>query len=106
MISSNQTNSPAELFNCRRGFEEPNWADYEYLVLGGCITDVSDPEAAPDQQSSEIIGNIPRDEAEFFTVYGCKEEHSAITDVRDFDGAIRVIQHLSTISGLEYEVEC
>lgn len=95
-----------QLFSCCENNEAPNWANYEGLILGGCVECVSNPEAPPETQEKEILGGQDREDAQFFTIYGWNEGSRAITDIDDLDQAISILQHLSETSGLEYWINC
>lgn len=91
------------LYNCCTHHAKPDWADYKALVVGGCVND-----AEGDEDGTCIIGNMPREDAEFFTVYGRDHEGlvMAITDADSLGDAMGVAVHLSGLSGLPIVVEC
>jgi hypothetical protein len=85
------------LFICCTNHAEPDWTQFKQLFLGGCVDD-----------DGATIGNIAREDAEFFTVYGRKPdgEAEAIADITDYDLAVQVLAHLGKLSGLETDEEC
>lgn len=85
----------AVLFNCCTGNAAPDWSQFKWLEVGGCVTYCEDGESFTEGGKSD-------DEAEFWTVYGrcnwggCE----AITDCATAELAASVAQYLSDLSGL------
>lgn len=95
--------SPAELFDCCTAFKEPDWSKFTNLELGGCI------DAAEEGSDGTCIeGGKSRDKAEFFSIYGHRDEggYEPITDCDDFDDAQRIAARLCALSRLTLEVVC
>lgn len=46
-----------QLFNCCQSESAPNWADFDYLILGGAATHVMNPEAEPKDQETQTEGD-------------------------------------------------
>jgi hypothetical protein len=91
------------LFNCCTNAAEPDWSQFNWLELGGCV-DVSDPY----EDETCIEGGYRADEAEFFTVYGHLKGGGceAITDCDTFAEAEVVARYLSSLSGLILAINC
>jgi hypothetical protein len=87
----------AQLFNCCTDERAPNWSDFTWLEIGGCVTFVAD------DGTTVTEGGIDDDKAEFWTVYGrcnwggCE----AITDCKTRPRAEAVALELARLSGLE-----
>ncbi|MFX4226375.1 MAG: hypothetical protein ACFHHU_00365 [Porticoccaceae bacterium] len=95
-----------QLYNCCHHNQPPCWSDFKHLTVGGCATEVVNPEAPVHLQETETIGCLERSEAEFFTVYGFYQEHVAITDVPSLDEAEAIANKFSQLSGLPVYIDC
>ncbi|MDX0801727.1 hypothetical protein GOD37_22450 [Sinorhizobium medicae] len=73
------------LFNCCTNYAAPDWSQFDWLEIGGCISFEEDGETYTE-------GGFMASEAEFFTVYG----HLADA----------VGEHLATLSGLPLHHSC
>nr|WP_047577315.1 hypothetical protein [Methylobacterium sp. ZNC0032] len=98
------TFEPIALFNCCTELVEPDWSQFDWLELGGCI-DVNEPD---DPNGTCIEGGQSREEAHFFTVYGHLREGGceAITDAYGFEQGELVGLELARRAGLGLRVEC
>lgn len=85
-------------YNCCPGDQEPDWSLYSHLELDGCV-----------EGEGETIGQINRDDAEFFTIYGrfIKGGCEAITDVvDDYHVAERVAEEHAHRAKLPLNIYC
>lgn len=84
------------LFNCCTDYAAPDWRQFNWLEIGGCIT-VTD-----EHGDTFTEGGIDHDEAEFFTVYGHLIDGGleAITDCPTHAAAVAAAEHMRALSGL------
>ncbi|MQW73434.1 hypothetical protein GHK50_20925 [Sinorhizobium medicae] len=91
----------ATLFNCCTHYATPDWSQFDWLEIGGCVSFEEDGETYTE-------GGFMASEAEFFTVYGHLREGGceAITDTPTLELADTVGEHLATLSGLPLHHSC
>lgn len=89
----------AQLFNCCTDYAAPDWSQFDWLEIGGCITETN---AAGETWTN---GGEPDDHAEFWTVYGHLHVGGmeAITDAPNRAAADYVANTLAMISGLSVD---
>ena len=98
-MNNHETSDAAHHFNARPEFREPVWTNYSSLRVGGCCN----------TEDGEIEGCMPRDSADFFTIYGCFKIEGDCEAIADFDTlneAIFIAQQFSRNTGLPVDVDC
>ncbi|TBE73837.1 hypothetical protein ELG97_37040 [Rhizobium leguminosarum] len=93
----------SELYNCCTEGREPDWKQFNAIEIGGCIDDNEEGD-----ESTHIVGGIPANEAEFFTVYGHLIEGGAeaITDCDSYEQAERIAGIFAEKTGYPIHVFC
>lgn len=90
-VTTNEADG-ATLYNCCTHHAAPDWSQFVRLELGGCI-----------DHDGQTDGGVAFDEAQFFSVYGRRDdgEAEAITDIHGSAlDALVVAATLTGISGL------
>lgn len=91
----------ARLFNCCTNRDEPDWAQFARLEIGGCVSEPCPTGRFPD--ATMIVGGKSVDEAEFFTIYAVNAEgdREVITDCATLEDATNIGDELAQRSNLQ-----